>query len=70
MPFSYRVTTTSAPLAMGPPPSLRAPATRRVSGARSENGAAIAKGVEVVITRYENGLAYVRTWDEFAADQR
>ncbi len=41
---------------------------RRVSGARSESGDAIAKGVEVVITRYENGLAYVRTWTEMAAD--
>ena len=41
---------------------------RRVAGARSENGDAIAKGVEVVITRYENGLAYVRTWTEMAAD--
>jgi len=41
---------------------------RRVAGARSENGEAIAKGVEVVITRYENGLAYVRTWSEMAAD--
>lgn len=41
---------------------------RRVAGARSEDGVAIGKGVEVVITRYENGLAYVRTWDEMAAD--
>jgi len=40
--------------------------SRRVTGARSENGAAIGKGVEVVITRYENGLAYVRTWSELA----
>ena len=37
---------------------------RRVAGARSETGEAIAKGVEVVITNYQNGLAYVRTWDE------
>lgn len=43
---------------------------RRVAGARSEDGAAIEKGVEVVITRYENGLAYVRTWEELAAEQR
>ncbi len=42
---------------------------RRVAGARSDDGAAIDRGVEVVITRYENGLAYVRTWDELAADQ-
>jgi len=37
---------------------------RRVAGARSETGEAIAKGVEVVITNYQNGLAYVKTWDE------
>lgn len=38
--------------------------TRRVSGARSEDGKAIAKGIEVAITRYERGIAYVRPWDE------
>jgi membrane protein implicated in regulation of membrane protease activity len=41
--------------------------TRRVAGARSEDGAAIPKGTEVVVTRYERGIAYVRSWDEFAA---
>jgi hypothetical protein len=41
---------------------------RRVAGARSEDGGAIAKGVEVVITRYENGLAYVRTWEEMSKE--
>ncbi len=43
--------------------------TRRVAGARSEDGAAIPKGIEVVVTRYEKGIAYVRSWDEFAALQ-
>lgn len=38
--------------------------TRRVAGARSDDGRAIAKGVEVVVTRYEKGIAYVTTWDE------
>lgn len=38
--------------------------TRWTCGARSEEGAAIAKGVEVVVTRYEKGIAYVRPWDE------
>ena len=38
--------------------------THQTSGARSETGAAIAKGTEVVVTRYEKGLAYVRPWDE------
>jgi len=36
--------------------------TRRVSAARSEDGQAIPKGVEVMVTRYEKGIAYVRPW--------
>lgn len=40
--------------------------TRHAAGARSEDGAAIAKGAEVVVTRYEHGIAYVRRWDEMA----
>ena len=43
---------------------------RRGAGARSEDGAAIGKGVEVVITRHQNGLVYVRTWTDLAADER
>jgi len=42
--------------------------TRRVAGARSETGIAIAKGAEVVVTRYEKGIAYVRPWEELAGD--
>jgi membrane protein implicated in regulation of membrane protease activity len=38
--------------------------TRRVAGARSDSGRAIEKGTEVVVTRYEKGIAYVATWDE------
>jgi hypothetical protein len=38
--------------------------TRRVAGARSDSGRAIAKGTEVIVTRYEKGIAYVSTWDE------
>jgi membrane protein implicated in regulation of membrane protease activity len=38
--------------------------TRRTCGARSEEGAAISKGSEVVITRYERGIAYVRRWED------
>ena len=38
--------------------------TRRVCGARSEDGSAIEKGAEVVVTRYEKGIAYVRRWEE------
>jgi len=34
---------------------------------RSENGGPLADGTEVVVTRYEDGIAYVRAWDEFSA---
>jgi membrane protein implicated in regulation of membrane protease activity len=37
--------------------------TRRTTGACSEDGTAIPKGAEVIVTRYEKGIAYVRTWD-------
>lgn len=40
--------------------------TRRVAGARSDSGRAIPKGTEVVVTRYEKGIAYVMTWEELA----
>jgi hypothetical protein len=36
--------------------------------ARSEDGVAIPRGVEVVVMRYEQGIAWVRRWDEVAAD--
>jgi len=38
--------------------------TKRVAGARSDTGRAIAKGEEVIVTRYEKGIAYVATWEE------
>jgi membrane protein implicated in regulation of membrane protease activity len=37
---------------------------RRAAPIRSENGEAISKGVEVVVTRFEKGIAYVRRWEE------
>ncbi len=43
--------------------------TRRVCGARSEDGSAIAQGAEVVVTRYEKGIAYLRLWSEMSGDQ-
>jgi len=43
--------------------------TRRVCGARSDDGTAIPKGTEVVATRYEKGIAYVRLWSEMSEDQ-
>jgi membrane protein implicated in regulation of membrane protease activity len=42
--------------------------TRRVCAARSENGSGIAKGSEVVVTRYEHGIAYVRPWSELMGE--
>jgi membrane protein implicated in regulation of membrane protease activity len=41
---------------------------RRVSGARSDDGTAIAKGTEVVVQRYEKGIAYVRRWEDMAGE--
>lgn len=37
---------------------------RRASAARSDDGSAIERGVEVVVIRYDRGVAYVRRWDE------
>ena len=43
--------------------------TRQTCGARAEDGEALARGTEVVITRYEHGIAYVRRWEEMAASR-
>ena len=43
--------------------------TRRVCGARSEDGSAIAKGTEVVVTRYDKGIAYVELWEELSNEK-
>jgi len=43
--------------------------TRRVCGARSDDGSAMAKGAEVVVTRYEKGIAYVSLWSEMSGDE-
>jgi membrane protein implicated in regulation of membrane protease activity len=40
--------------------------TRRTCGARSENESALEKGAEIVVTRYEKGIAYVRLWEEMS----
>ena len=39
---------------------------RRAASARSEDGRPIARGVEVVVTRFERGIAYVRPWEEIS----
>jgi len=40
---------------------------RRSAGARSCDGKPLEKGAEVVIERYENGVAYVKPWEEFTS---
>jgi hypothetical protein len=42
---------------------------RRSIGARGEDSEAIERGSEVVISRYEKGLAYVKKWDEFTNEK-
>jgi hypothetical protein len=42
--------------------------TRRVCGARSDDGRSINKGMEVVVTRYERGIAYVSLWSEISGE--
>src|SRR6266481_7195614 len=37
---------------------------RKPCAARSDDGQALMKGEEVVVTRYERGIAYVRKWDD------
>ncbi len=41
--------------------------TRHSDGARSADGEAIEHGAEVVIIRYEHGIAYVEPWNSFVA---
>jgi membrane protein implicated in regulation of membrane protease activity len=43
--------------------------TRRTCGARSEDGAVIGKGIEVVVTRYEKGIAYVKKWEDLNGEE-
>jgi len=40
---------------------------RRCAGARSDDGKPLEKGAEVVIARYEKGIAYVKRWEEFTS---
>jgi membrane protein implicated in regulation of membrane protease activity len=43
--------------------------TRQTAGARSEDGSMIPKGTEVIITRCEKGIAYVRRYDEMTGER-
>ena len=38
---------------------------RRSSAARTEDGMPLERGVDVIVTRYDKGIAYVRRWDDF-----
>jgi hypothetical protein len=42
--------------------------TRRACGARSDTGQAIPKETDVIVTRYEHGIACVRRWTDLAGD--
>jgi membrane protein implicated in regulation of membrane protease activity len=42
--------------------------SRHFAPARSEAGVALARGKEVVVMRYEQGIAYVRPWDELSGE--
>ncbi|HEX3438127.1 MAG TPA: hypothetical protein VHT24_15265 [Pseudacidobacterium sp.] len=42
--------------------------SRKFAAARSENGLPIPRDTEVVVMRYEQGIAWVRRWDEVAGD--
>ena len=42
--------------------------SRRSAPARSDDGAPIPRDAEVIVLRYEHGIAYVRRWDELAPD--
>jgi membrane protein implicated in regulation of membrane protease activity len=41
---------------------------RRCSAARSDDGRTIERGTEVVVIRYERGIAYVRPWEELESE--
>jgi membrane protein implicated in regulation of membrane protease activity len=43
--------------------------SRRFAPARSDAGVALARGTEVVVMRYEQGIAYVSRWDELSGEQ-
>lgn len=43
--------------------------SRCAAPARSDNGAAIPRDSEVIVTRFEKGIAYVRPWDEMTNEK-
>lgn len=43
--------------------------SRKAAPARSENGDAIPREAEVIVTRFERGIAYVRRFEEMSGEQ-
>jgi membrane protein implicated in regulation of membrane protease activity len=43
--------------------------SRRAAPARSEDNIPIPNGTEIVVTRYEDGIAYVRRWDDLGGER-
>jgi len=43
--------------------------SRRSTPVRAEAGEEIPRDTEVVVTRYEKGIAYVRRWEEMSGEQ-
>jgi membrane protein implicated in regulation of membrane protease activity len=43
--------------------------TRRSCGVRSDDGSPLDKNTEVIVTRFEKGIAYVRRWVEMAGEE-
>jgi hypothetical protein len=44
--------------------------SRRFAHARSDEGVAIPRDTEVVVMRYEQGIAYVRRWEDIAEEMK
>jgi len=42
--------------------------TRHCTAARSDDGTAIPRNTEVVVTRFDKGVAYVRRWEDLAGE--
>jgi membrane protein implicated in regulation of membrane protease activity len=42
--------------------------SRRATPARSDDGAPVPRDAEVIVTRFEKGIAYVRRWEELSGE--
>jgi membrane protein implicated in regulation of membrane protease activity len=42
--------------------------TRRTCGARSDDGSALEKGAEIMVARYDKGIAYVKRWEDVSGE--